>query len=134
MSIQAAVGSMSIPGMGCRAEIAIQAVVLRPPQGETIVRKQFRLAPDGQIPLEFRVFRKCPRKKFQGEPARIASATLRNARFPRYPAGPKKSAQGCRTGAGQIGRRLADGHQQAGSKQGTDLFWIDHEDFFRQGT
>src|ERR1700761_5017267 len=25
-------------------------------------------SPDIQIPLEFRVFRKCPRKKFQGEP------------------------------------------------------------------
>jgi hypothetical protein len=28
------------------------------------------------------------------------------------------SVQGCRTGVGRIGRRLADGHQQAGSKQG----------------
>jgi hypothetical protein len=38
------------------------------------VRKQFALASSGKTPLESWVFRKCPREKFQGEPARIASA------------------------------------------------------------
>ena len=66
----------------------------------------FRIQGFPQMPAEKVSGRACADREHDAPKRPITAVSSRT----------QQSAQGCRTGVGRIGRRLADGHQQAGSK------------------